>query len=72
MEYKAVSSHYAEGLNEKVTALLKTGFKVQGGISMVKTGNDTYVAQALVREAPAGGKRKTRQCSGGKRKTRRN
>jgi len=72
MEYQAVSSHYAGGLNEKVTKLLREGFKLQGGISMAKSGNDLYVAQSLVREAQAGGKRKSRRSSCGKRKTRRN
>jgi len=84
MEYKAVSGSYAEALTERVNALLKQGFKLQGGVAVGQGSSplSTYVVQALVKDAQAGGKRSgakrsmakknTKRASANMRKTRRN
>ena len=62
MEYRAVSSDYAGALDEKVSKLLKEGFKLQGGVAVaMRAPSQIYCVQALYRDAPAGGKRKTRR-----------
>ena len=61
MEYLAVSAASIVGLNEKVNAALKKGFKLQGGISIAAARADEIFSQALYKDAPGGGKRKTRR-----------
>ena len=62
MEYLAVYGKHADDLTENVNKALKKGYKLQGGISSFKdtVGYDSY-SQALYKEAPGGGKRKTRR-----------
>jgi hypothetical protein len=62
MEYLAVNASTAESLTKQVNAALKNGYKLQGGISSFK--GDIYsnsYSQALYKEIPGGGKRKTRR-----------
>jgi len=61
MEYLAISAPSAARLNEQVNAALKKGYKLQGGISIAAERNDEIYSQALYKEAPGGGKRKTRR-----------
>ncbi|SHI91687.1 DUF1737 domain-containing protein [Flavobacterium terrae] len=53
MEYKIITATYESKLEEEIAALLKQGWKLQGGISICYNrgyGNtDLYFAQALIK-----------------------
>jgi hypothetical protein len=62
MEYLAINASYVDKLNERVNEALKKGYKLQGGISSFNDNKySSDYSQALYKEAPSGGKRKTRR-----------
>lgn len=62
MEYLVVESKNIDGLVKKVNEALQNGYKLQGGVNYNadQRWGESY-NQALIKETPAGGKRRTRR-----------
>jgi hypothetical protein len=50
MKYCILEAHYAYDLTQKVEAMMKSGWKCQGGVSYWASGSRDYYKQAMVKE----------------------
>ena len=50
IEYRVVTAHKLDRFNNTVNTMLSIGWKLQGGVSISKSGLSTVYAQAVVKE----------------------